>query len=53
MYNILISIAGGDSIREVQRAAFNNADIVVMWKSFYQSESDTGLLAEKFLREIK
>jgi len=52
-YNILISIAGGDTIREVQRAVFNDADIVVVWKSFFQSSSDTAKLAEEFLKEIK
>ena len=52
-YNILISIAGGDTIREVQRAIFNDADIVVVWKSFFQSTKDTAKLAEQFLKEIK
>jgi bifunctional enzyme Fae/Hps len=44
-YDVMISIAGGDTIREVQRAIFNDADIVVVWK---QPE-----LAVEFLREIK
>ena len=52
-YDILISIAGGDTIREVQRAIFNDADIVVVWKSFFQSNKDTALLAEESLKEIK
>jgi len=52
-YNVLIAIAGGDTIREVQRAVFNGADIVVVWKEFYRPSSDTGRLAEEFLREIK
>lgn len=52
-YDVLISMAGGDSIREVQRAVFNDADIVVVWKEFYQSTYQTGRLAEDFLREIK
>ncbi len=52
-YDILISVAGGDTIREVQRAVFNDADIVVVWKSFYQSSEETSLLAEQFLKEIK
>jgi len=52
-YNVLISIAGGDTIREVQRAIFNGANIVVMWKEFYHSNELTGKLAEDFLREIK
>lgn len=52
-YNVMISVAGGDTIREVQRAVFNGADIVVVWKEFYHSSDDTGRLAEEFLKEIK
>ena len=52
-YNILIAIAGGDTLKETQRAIFNDADIVVIWKSFYQSNKDTADLAEQFLNEIK
>lgn len=52
-YNLMISIAGGDTIREVQRAIFNDADIVVVWKEFYQSTADTAKLAKEFLQEIK
>lgn len=52
-YNIMIAIAGGDTIREVQRAIFNDADIVVVWKEFYQSTADTAELAQQFLKEIR
>jgi 3-keto-L-gulonate-6-phosphate decarboxylase len=52
-YDVLIAIAGGDTLREVQRAVFNDADIVVVWKSFYQSTKQTALLAERFLKEVK
>ncbi len=52
-YNVLISIGGGDTIREVQRAIFNGAHIVMVWKEFYHSASSTGHLAEEFLKEIK
>ncbi|KKS36877.1 MAG: hypothetical protein UV01_C0016G0022 [Parcubacteria group bacterium GW2011_GWA2_42_14] len=52
-YNIMISIAGGDTIREVQRSIFNDADIVVIWKSVYQETSETISLVEGFLKEIK
>lgn len=52
-YNVLISIGGGDTIREVQRAIFNGAHIVVVWKEFYHSTASTGKLAEEFLKEIK
>jgi bifunctional enzyme Fae/Hps len=52
-YDILVAVAGGDTIQEVQRAIFNDADIVVVWKSFYQSTAQTAKLAEEFLKEIK
>lgn len=52
-YNVLISIAGGDTIREVQRAIFNDANIVVVWKEFYRPTEDTASLAEEFLKVIK
>lgn len=52
-YNVLIAIAGGDTVREVQRAIFNDANIVVVWKEFYSSSEATGQLAQDFLREIK
>lgn len=52
-YDIMISIAGGDTIREVQRSIFNDADIVVVWKAVYQSTADTIALVEGFLKEIK
>ncbi|MBU1016565.1 MAG: orotidine 5'-phosphate decarboxylase / HUMPS family protein [Patescibacteria group bacterium] len=52
-YNTLIAIAGGDTIREVQRAVFNDANIVVVWKEFYQKTEQTGKLAEEFLEAIK
>ncbi len=51
-YDVLISIAGGDTVREAQRAVFNDADIVIVWKSFYQNSKDTGTLAQQFLGEV-
>jgi len=52
-YDILISVAGGDTSREVQTAFFNDADIIVVWKNFYQADSDTARLANEFLKEIR
>lgn len=48
-YDVLVAVAGGDTIREVQRAIFNDADIVVVWKNFYQPSAETAQLAESFL----
>jgi 3-keto-L-gulonate-6-phosphate decarboxylase len=52
-YNILVAVAGGDTIKEIQSALFNDADIVVVWKNFYQANSGTAQLANDFLKEIK
>lgn len=52
-YDMLVSVAGGDTIREVQKSFFNDADIVVIWKPFYQNTSDTANLVKQFLSEIK
>jgi len=52
-FDIMISVAGGDTVREAQRSIFNDADIVVIWKSVYQNTQDTISLVEEFLREIK
>ena len=52
-YDIMIAIAGGDSLREVQRAVFNDADIVVIWKSVYQhSEGTINLINNFFPKKI-
>jgi len=52
-FDVFVSVAGGDTIDEVQRAIFNGADIVVAWKAFYQSTDETAKLAEQFLKEIR
>lgn len=52
-FDCLVAVAGGDDMREVQRAIFNDADIVVVWKEFYQATANTAQLAEDFLKEIK
>lgn len=52
-FDVFVSVAGGDTIDEVQRAILNGADIVVVWKAFYQSTAETAKLAEEFLKEIR
>ncbi len=49
----MVAIAGGDTIQEVQQATFNDTDIVVSWKSFYQRTTETIQLTEEFLKEIR
>lgn len=52
-FDVLVAVAGGDDFSEVQRAVLNDADIVVVWKSFYKSTEETARLAEEFLKEIR
>ena len=52
-YNIMVSIAGGDSEKEIGSAIFNGANIVVLWKKFFQSDSAVKELTEGFLKIIK
>jgi bifunctional enzyme Fae/Hps len=52
-YNILIAIAGGDTLREVQSSIFNDADIVVVWKSVYEKTTGTLDLVNGFIKAIK
>ncbi|MBI3632406.1 MAG: orotidine 5'-phosphate decarboxylase [Candidatus Vogelbacteria bacterium] len=52
-YNIMISIAGGDTIREVQSSVFNDADIVVIWKQVYSGVDTTLEIINDFLDEVK
>ncbi len=52
-YNVLISTAGGESIRETTSSFFNNADITVIWKQFYETPEQTAQLAKQFLGLVK
>lgn len=52
-YDVAISIAGGDTSREVQSAFFNGANIVVLWKNFYSATQDTAQIANEFLQQVK
>lgn len=52
-FDALVAVAGGDTVREVQSAVFNDADIVVIWKSVFTSHQDTINLVEGFLKQIK
>lgn len=52
-YNVLISVAGGDTLREIQSSVFNGADIVVVWKDFFRLKEETTTIAEEFLKTVK
>ncbi len=51
-YNLIVSVAGGDTPKEIQSAVFNGANVVVVWKNFETGQSVKNL-AENFLKEIK
>jgi len=53
VYDVLISVAGGESVKEVGQALFNDADIVVVWRQFYDKPGKMAELAREFLREIR
>jgi 3-hexulose-6-phosphate synthase len=52
-YNIMLSVAGGDSSRDVQSAVFNGADIVVVWKDFIKAEQGMTSIIQAFLKDIR
>lgn len=52
-YDIIISVAGGESFEESGRAFFNDADIAVVWRLFYENPERTGELSNEFLKEIR
>ncbi len=51
--NVLISVAGGETPRDVVRTFFNDSDIAVIWRSFYEAPKDTANLAREFLKLVK
>ena len=51
--NVLISVAGGETPRDVVRTFFNDSDIAVIWRSFYDSPQNTAILAQEFLKLVK
>ncbi|MFH0792041.1 MAG: orotidine 5'-phosphate decarboxylase / HUMPS family protein [bacterium] len=52
-YNVLISVAGGETYREVRREIFNDCNIAVVWRAFYDEPEKTAQLAEQFIRELR
>jgi len=51
--NVLISIAGGETLHDVQEAIFNDASIAVTWRAFAESPEKTAILADRFLEELR
>ena len=50
---VLISVAGGETTREVVSDFFNGADIAVIWRRFYDKPAETAALAKDFLKLIR
>lgn len=51
--NVLVAVAGGESSRDVVRTFFNDADIAVVWRQFYDDPAMTAKLARDFLELVK
>jgi 3-keto-L-gulonate-6-phosphate decarboxylase len=53
-YNhVLIAVAGGDTLKEMERSIFNGADIITVWKDFYSFKKDENNIVDQFLKQIK
>ncbi|MCX6736835.1 MAG: orotidine 5'-phosphate decarboxylase [Candidatus Parcubacteria bacterium] len=50
---VLISVAGGETPRDVIRTFFNDSDIAVIWRPFYEAPTNTANLAQEFLKLVK
>jgi 3-keto-L-gulonate-6-phosphate decarboxylase len=51
--DVLIAVAGGETIREVITGVFNDADIIVVWRLFNENPEKIATLANEFLKEVK
>jgi len=51
--DVLIAVAGGETIQEVITGAFNDADIIVVWRLFNENPEKITSLCNEFLKEIK
>ncbi len=52
-YKVLISVAGGETLRDLREAIFNDANIAVVWREFSEHPARTTVLARQFLKELK
>jgi len=51
--DIFVAVAGGETIKEVIKSDFNDADIIVVWRVFNENPQKINELAKEFLKEIK
>ncbi|MDD5040577.1 MAG: orotidine 5'-phosphate decarboxylase [Patescibacteria group bacterium] len=51
-YPVTISVAGCETFREVTSTVFNDADIAIVWRPFYEEPHKMAELAESFLKVV-
>jgi len=51
--DVLIAVAGGETINEVITGAFNDADIIVVWRLFNENPERVTTITDEFLKEVK
>lgn len=51
--DVLIAVAGGENINEAVSGAFNDADIIVVWRLFNENSQNIASIINEFLREVK
>jgi len=51
--DVLIAVAGGETIGEAITGVFNGAEIIVVWKPFNENPQRIAAIANEFLKEIK
>jgi 3-keto-L-gulonate-6-phosphate decarboxylase len=52
-YDIMISAAGCETLKQAGQAIFNDSDIAVVWRPFYDNPQKMAELANEFLKEIR
>jgi 3-keto-L-gulonate-6-phosphate decarboxylase len=51
--DVMIAVAGGETVRDVISGAFNGADILVVWQLFNEDPRKITEITNEFIEEIK
>lgn len=51
-YDVLVAVAGADTLADAEEAFFNDADIVILWKAFYTYRQEAINLVNQILSKI-
>jgi len=51
-YDVLVGVAGVDSLADIEKAFFNGADIVILWKAFFNYSKEGIDLINHLLKRI-